>query len=79
MSQFIEKAIYAEAGESVTAFDFITLKPLGRSPQNFLVPYAVAIAYESGVIKVFDVHSATNLLFSIVIGKDILQVTSSGS
>ena len=43
-----------------------------------MVPFGVAIAYESGIVSVFDTHSAQNLLFQVVIGKDIVQVGSSG-
>lgn len=71
--------MYESQGEKVTAFDFITLKPLGRSPQNHMIPIGVAIAYESGIVSVFDTHSARNLLLQVVIGKDILQVGSSGA
>lgn len=31
-TQFIEKQIFHVPGERVTSYDFVTLKPLGRSP-----------------------------------------------
>jgi hypothetical protein len=58
--------------EAITAFEFATIKPIGRSPQNHLVPTAVIIAFENGIIKVFDVHYSNVILFELVVGKDII-------
>jgi len=68
-----------DQSEPITAYDFVTLKPLGKTPSGHLVPLAVAIAFESGVIRVFDTYTAQNLLFQVIVGKDIQAVTSSGS
>ena len=65
--------------EIITAYDFVTLKPLGKSPSGQLVPLAVAIVFESGVVKVYDTYQSRNLLFQITVGKDVQAVTSSGS
>ncbi len=72
------RATYA-FDEPITAFDFVTLKPLGKSPSGQLVPLAVAIAFENGVVKVFDTFRSRNLLFEIIVGKDVVAVTSNGS
>lgn len=79
VSQFVERQVYSIPGEAITAFEFATIKPLGRSPQNHLVPTAVIIAFENGIIKVFDVHYSNIVLFELVVGKDIIQVGSSSS
>ena len=65
--------------EIITSFDFVTLKPLGKSPSGQLVPLAVAIAFESGTVKVFDTYQSRNLLFEVIVGKDVQAVTSSGN
>jgi hypothetical protein len=48
------------------------LKPLGKSTNGFLMPYAVAIGLENGIVKVFDTFLGQTLLLEIVVGKDIL-------
>lgn len=52
------------------AFEFVILKPLGKSPSGYLLPVAIALALENGVIKVLDIYG--NPFFDIVVGKDIL-------
>ena len=64
--------VYSEPGEIITGFDFVTLKPLGRSPQNHMVSSAVAIAFENGKVKIYDIHYSNLVLLEIVVGKDIL-------
>ena len=80
VTPFVPRVTYSfEESEVITAFDFVSLKPLGKSPSGHLVPLAVAIAFESGVIKVFDTYQFKNLLFEVIVGKDIIGVTSSGN
>jgi hypothetical protein len=69
--------IYTVPGETITAFDFVTLKPIGKSPSGFLVSQAVAIALENGVVKVYDTFLEQTLLFELVVGKDIQEIASS--
>jgi hypothetical protein len=72
VTQMVERQIYGLPGEVITAYDFITMKPLGRSPQGLLIPANVALAFESGIVKVFDVNLASHVLFEIVLGKEII-------
>lgn len=79
-SQFIERQVYTSVpGEAINTFDFVTIKPLGRSPQGHLLSTALAVAFENGIVKIYDIHFQNTVLLEIVVGKDILQVGSSGS
>jgi hypothetical protein len=41
------------------------------------VPIAVGIAFESGVIKVFDTYIGKSQLFEVTVGRDIAGISSS--
>ena len=69
MSQILERIVFNET-EKITAYEFINIKPLGKSPNGYLISVALAIALENGLIKVYDVYA--NLLFQIEVGKDIV-------
>lgn len=72
VSPFMPRVTYSfDQTEMITAYDFVTLKPLGKSPSGQLVPLAVAIAFESGVVKVYDTYQSRNLLFQTIVGKDV--------
>jgi hypothetical protein len=79
VNPFIPKLSYSMQGERITAFDFVTLKPVGRSPSGAYQSSFVAVALESGIVKVFDTFLGRSLLFEFAVQgtNEILQVTSS--
>jgi hypothetical protein len=38
-----------------------------------MIPVGVAVALENGVIRVYDTNLAQNLMFEVVVGKEIVQ------
>jgi len=47
VNPFIEKLYFTET-EKIVAYEFITIKPLGKSPNGLVISSAIAIALESG-------------------------------
>lgn len=58
-SHFNLRMLY-KTPEKIVSYDFLTLKPLGKSPNGHFVPTAVALGLENGLIKVYDIHSVDN-------------------
>ena len=65
---FIEK-ILLSLEEEITAFDFITIKPLGKSPNGVYVSSAIAIGLKSGIVLIYDLFG--NLLLQVNTFKEI--------
>eukprot|EP00347_Sterkiella_histriomuscorum_P013654 403363885 len=86
VNPFIEKIFFTE-NEKIVAYEFITIKPLGKSPNGHIINQALAIALESGIVRVYDIFG--NKLFEFLvadaptnensqpIGKEILQIQAS--
>jgi hypothetical protein len=55
----IEKKVL-DLDEPIIAFDFLTVKPLGKASSGALIQSVIAVAVESGLVKIFDVYG--NLL-----------------
>jgi hypothetical protein len=47
INPFIEKLYFTEA-EKIVAYEFITIKPLGKSPNGLIISSAIAIGLETG-------------------------------
>ncbi|CDW81154.1 UNKNOWN [Stylonychia lemnae] len=79
LNPFIEKIYYTET-EKIVAYEFITIKPLGKSPNGLLISSAIAVGLESGQVKVYDLFG--NLLMDFHVGnpesrKQIVQIAAS--
>ena len=44
-----------------------------------MIPAQVAIAFEGGIVRIYDANVANFLLLEIAVGREILQISSSMS
>ena len=54
VSPFLPKQVYSMYGLSITAFEFVNLKSLGKSPMGHFSTTFLAIALESGLVRIYD-------------------------
>lgn len=66
MNPFIEKILLQES-ERILTYEFITIKPLGKSPNGLLINQAIALGLESGLVKVYDLFG--NALMEFLVGE----------
>lgn len=68
-------------GQSITAFEFVNLKSLGKSPMGHFSTTFLAIALESGLVRIYDTFLGQSLLFEFTVpltfNNRIVQVASS--
>lgn len=68
-------------GEQITTFDFVSLKALGRSPSGHYQTSFLAVALESGIVRIFDTFLGKSLLFELTVPTTpetpIVQIASS--
>ena len=78
---FLPKLTYSMDGETITAFDFVNLKALGRSPAGHYSTSFLAIALESGLVRIYDTFLERSLIFEFAVpltaDSHIVQVASS--
>lgn len=81
VSPFLPKLTYSMQGEAITAFEFVNLRSLGRSPAGHFSTSFLAIALESGIVRIYDTFLGRSLLFEFAVpttpDSQIVQVASS--
>ena len=56
---------YFEEEEDILAFDFLTIKPLGKSSSGNLITTAIIVALPSGEVRAYDIYN--NILFTLFV------------
>ena len=81
VSPFLPKLTYSMNGKTITAFEFVNLKSLGRSPAGHFSTSFLAIALESGIVRIYDTFLERSLIFEFAVpitpDSHIVQVASS--
>ena len=80
-SPFLPRLTYSMNGEKITAYEFVSLKALGRSPSGHYQTSFLAVALESGIVRIYDTFLGRSLLFEFTVptthDAPIVQISSS--
>jgi hypothetical protein len=76
----IEKLVMEET-DAIVCYEFITIKPLGKSSQGTLLTQGMVFALETGEIRVMDVYGNLLLNFTLSTGAEdkITSLSTSSS